>query len=139
MKKILVTGAFGQIGSELTPTLQKKFGRENVIAVGHQNIPVGFDGIVEKAEITDFPTLRKLIRKYDIGKVYHLVSILSAKGEQNPSLTWKINMEGLKNILDLAVEFKLKIFWPSTIAAFGPNTPKIKTPQDTIMQPTTMY
>jgi nucleoside-diphosphate-sugar epimerase len=138
MPKILVTGAFGQIGSELTPALITKYGKTNVVAMGHSNIPAGSDGIVEQAEITDFEALKNIIVKYQITDVYHLVSILSAKGEQNPDLTWSVNMGGLKNILDLAREFKFKVFWPSTIAAFGPNTPK-DAPQDTIMQPTTMY
>ena len=138
MAKILVTGAFGQIGSELTPALISKYGKENVVAMGHSNIPEGYDGIVEHAEITDLEALKTIITKYQITDVYHLVSILSAKGEQDPQLTWNINMGGLKNILDLAKEYKLKVFWPSTIAAFGPNTPK-DAPQDTIMQPTTMY
>jgi nucleoside-diphosphate-sugar epimerase len=138
MTKILVTGAFGQIGSELTPALIAKYGKENVVAMGHSNIPEGYDGIVEHAEITDFEALKAIITKYQITDVYHLVSILSARGEQDPQLTWNVNMGGLKNILDLAKEFKFKVFWPSTIAAFGPNTPK-DAPQDTIMQPTTMY
>ncbi len=136
--KILVTGAFGQIGSELTPELQKKYGKENVIALGHTNIPSNFDGVVESAEITDFEALKALIEKYQIKTVFHLVSILSANGEKNPDLTWNINMGGLKNILDLARDYNLQVFWPSTIAAFGPNTPK-EAPQHTIMQPTTMY
>ncbi|MBU0998434.1 NAD-dependent epimerase/dehydratase family protein [Patescibacteria group bacterium] len=136
--KILVTGAFGQIGSELTPELQKKYGKENVIALGHKNIPEGFDGIVETAEINDFETLKALIEKYQIKTIFHLVSILSANGEKNPDLTWKVNMGGLKNILDLARDYHLQVFWPSTIAAFGPSTPK-EAPQHTIMQPTTMY
>ena len=136
--KILVTGAFGQIGSELTPELQKRYGKENVVALGHRNIPSDFDGIVESAEITDFQNLKSLVEKYQIKTVFHLVSILSANGEKDPDLTWKINMGGLKNILDLAREYNLQVFWPSTIAAFGPSTPK-DAPQHTIMQPTTMY
>jgi len=138
-EKILVTGAFGQIGTDLVPSLQKKFGQDNVIALGHTNIPQDFQGIAEKGSIDDLEKLKELIKKYSITTVYHLVSILSAKGEQNPSLTWATNMGGLKNILDLAVEFKLKVFWPSTIAAFGPTTPKDRTPQQTVMVPTTMY
>jgi nucleoside-diphosphate-sugar epimerase len=139
MKKILVTGAFGQIGSELIPALQKKYGKENVVALGHSHIPEGFQGIVEKADISDFEALKKVIKKHNIDSVFHLVAILSAKGEMDPCTTWDVNMGGLKNILDLARDLKLQVFWPSTIAAFGPTTPKDKTPQNTIMQPTTMY
>ncbi|CAN5118044.1 NAD-dependent epimerase/dehydratase family protein [soil metagenome] len=138
-KKILVTGAFGQIGTELVPALQKKHGKENVIAVGHHNIPSNFDGIVEKAELPNKENLTSLVEKYDIGTVYHLVSLLSAKGEIDPSLTWKLNMESLKDVLDLAVEKKYKVFWPSSIAAFGPTTPMDNTPQRTVLEPTTMY
>lgn len=139
MKKILVTGAFGQIGSELVPALWQKFGKDNVVAMGHENIPSDFDGVVEKADSRDKESLTSLVKKHNIGIIYHLVSLLSAKGEIDPSLTWDINMNGLKNVLDIGVENKLQIFWPSSIAAFGPTTPRDNTPQRTIMEPTTMY
>ncbi len=139
MKKILVTGAFGQIGTELTPALQKKYGPDNVIAVGHKNIPTDFKGIVEKVEVNDKKNLESLIKKYDIGEIFHLVSLLSVGGEERPDLCWEINMGGLKNILDLARQYKLKLFWPSSIAAFGPTTPKDSTSQHTVLEPTTMY
>ncbi len=139
MKKILVTGAFGQIGSELVPALQKRYGITNVIAVGHKHIPKDFRGIVESVEITDGKAVTKVLKKHSIGTVYHLVSLLSAKGEIDPSLTWNINMNGLKTVLDYAVENKLKVFWPSSIAVFGPTTPRVLTPQRTILEPTTMY
>lgn len=139
MKKILVTGAFGQIGSELVPALQEKFGKANVIAVGNRNIPADFDGTVEKLRMPDREGLDKLINKYDIGTIYHLVSLLSATGEKDPNLTWHLNMQSLKDVLDLAVENKIKVFWPSSIAAFGPTTPRDETPQRTILEPTTMY
>ncbi len=139
MKKILVTGAFGQIGSELVPELQKKYGKSNVIAVGHKHVPADFDGIVESVEITDGKAVTRVLKKHNVGTVYHLVSLLSAKGEIDPSLTWNINMNGLKTVLDYAVENKLQVFWPSSIAAFGPTTPRVKTPQRTVLEPTTMY
>ncbi|MGE5041878.1 MAG: NAD-dependent epimerase/dehydratase family protein [Candidatus Levyibacteriota bacterium] len=139
MKKILVTGAFGQIGSELVPALQKKYGKENVVAVGHSTIPKDFDGILEQADSRDKETLKKIIEKYQINTVYHLVSLLSVKGEIDPSVTWDINMNGLKHILDLGVEYGLQIFWPSSIAAFGPSTPRVETPQHTVLEPTTIY
>lgn len=139
MQKVLVTGAFGQIGSELVPTLQKKYGSENVVALGHHNIPSDFQGIIEKGEITDLSTIDAIIKKHSITTIYHLVSILSAKGEQNPQVTWDVNMNGLIHVLNLAVEHKLRVFWPSSIAVFGPTTPRVNTPQRTILEPTTMY
>jgi nucleoside-diphosphate-sugar epimerase len=140
MEKILVTGAFGQIGSDLVPQLMKIYGSENVISLGHKNIPGNFKGIVEiLSDITDIGGLEKIIQKHQITTIYHLVSLLSAKGEINPSLTWEVNMKGLKNILDLSVKYKIKLFWPSSIAAFGPTTPRVNTPQKTVLEPTTMY
>lgn len=139
MTRILVTGAFGQIGTELVPALQQKFGKENVIAVGNKHVPTDFDGIVEIARLPDKNALADLIAKYKIDTVYHLVSLLSAIGEKDPSVTWHLNMQSLKDVLDLAVEHKLAVFWPSSIAAFGPTTPQDNTPQYTVLEPTTMY
>jgi nucleoside-diphosphate-sugar epimerase len=143
MKKILVTGALGQIGSELIPKLREKYGKENVIAVGHHKEPsVEFknSGPFENADSRNKEELRILIKKYNIDTIYHLVGVLSAVGEKNPDLAWDVNMNGLKNILDLAVEYKIeRLFWPSSIAAFGPTTPLFDTPQKTVLEPTTMY
>lgn len=143
MKKILVTGALGQIGSELIPKLREKYGKENVIAVGHHKEPtIEFknSGPFENADSRNKEELRALIEKYNIDTIYHLVGVLSAVGEKNPNLAWDVNMNGLKNILDLAVEYKIeRLFWPSSIAAFGPTTPLLGTPQKTILEPTTMY
>ncbi len=137
--KALVSGAFGQIGVEFVPVLQAEFGQENVIALGHRNITEDFSGIVEKGDVTSIEVLRRIILKHRVNTVYHLASILSAKGEENPDLAWKVNMEGLKNVLDLAREYRLKVFWPSSIAVFGSTTPKEQTPQQTVLEPTTVY
>ena len=143
MKKILVTGALGQIGSELIPELRKKYGRENVIAVGHHKEPseeFRNSGPFEMADTGDKEAVRGLIEKYKIDTIFHLVGVLSAVGEKKPNLAWDVNMNGLKNVLDLAVEYKIeKMFWPSSIAAFGPTTPLENTPQKTVLEPTTMY
>lgn len=138
-KKILVTGAFGLVGSDLVPELQKMYGKDAVVALGRETIDSSFDGILETADVRDMSALRALIEKYDVGEVYHLAGLLSAGGEKNPDLAWEVNVSGLKNVLDLAREFSLKVFWPSSIAAFGPTTPKQNVPQHTILEPTTMY
>ena len=139
MKNILVTGAFGQIGSELVPALQQKYGVDHVVALGHHSVPAGFTGLVERGDVTDKAFLKTLIEKYHFDTVFHLVSLLSAKGEIDPSLTWDINMNGLLHVLDFAKEYKLQVFWPSSIAAFGPTTPRVNTPQKTVLEPSTMY
>lgn len=142
-RKILVTGALGQIGSELIPKLREKFGRENVIAVGHHKEPseeFKNSGPFEKADASNKEEIKALIEKYQINTIYHLVGILSATGEKYPNLAWETNMNSLKNVLDLAVEYKIdRMFWPSSIAAFGPTTPLFDTPQQTVLEPTTMY
>ncbi len=138
-KKILVTGAFGQIGSELVPALQVKHGKDNVIALGHNNIPSDFQGILEKGDPRNKFEIETIIKNHNVGTIYHLVSLLSAKGEENPTLTRDVNMNGLTNILDLAVQYQARVFWPSSIAAFGPTTPRDNTPQKTVLEPTTMY
>ncbi|HRU50548.1 MAG TPA: NAD-dependent epimerase/dehydratase family protein [Candidatus Absconditabacterales bacterium] len=143
MAKILVTGSTGQIGSELVLELRKIYGGDNVVALGNRTKPSDEllnSGPFETADIKDIQKIRDIIEKYEIDTIYHLVSLLSATGEQNPNLAWEVNMGGLKDMLDLAVEYKIKrFFWPSSIAAFGPNTPRINTPQYTPMDPTTMY
>ena len=143
MSKILVTGATGQIWSELVPALRKIYWGENVIAVGNRTTPTGellTWWPFEIADVTNKERMRTLIQKYDIDIIYHLVGLLSATWEKNPDLAREINVNGLKNMLDLSVEYKIKrFFWPSSIAAFGPNTPRDNTPQFTPMDPTTMY
>lgn len=143
MKKILVTGALGQIGSELIPELRKRFGTENVVAVGHHKEPseeFKNAGPFEMADCQNKEEINTLIEIYEIDTIYHLVGVLSAVGEKNPNLAWNVNVNGLKNVLDLAVEHKIeRVFWPSSIAAFGPTTPLENTPQKTVLEPTTMY
>lgn len=143
MIKILVIGAMGQIGSEIIPRLRELHGADNVIAVGHHKEPsetFKSEGPFEMADVRDKEQLRVLIEKYQINVIYHLVGILSVVGENKPNLAWDVNMNSLKNVLDLAVEYKItKVFWPSSIAAFGPTTPQDQTPQKTVLEPTTMY
>lgn len=139
MKKILVTGAFGLVGTELVETLQKKYGKENVIAVAHSKKPSEFDGILDQANVSNKEELTNLIKKYDVGTIYHLAGLLSVGGEKNPDLAWEVNLQGLKNVLDVAKEDDIKVFWPSSIAAFGPTTPRENTPQHTVLEPTTIY
>ncbi|MDX9970358.1 MAG: NAD-dependent epimerase/dehydratase family protein [Candidatus Gracilibacteria bacterium] len=142
MKKIIVTGATGQIGSELTLELRKKYGNENVIAVGHSKPAIGelSAGPFESCDVTDKDALDALITKHNPDTIFHLVGILSATGEKNPELAWNVNMGGLKNVLDACLKHGIsKVFWPSSIAAFGPTTPRELTPQHTILEPTTMY
>lgn len=141
-KRILITGAFGQIGSELVPALQKKHGNNAVVVLDiktNSKTNSEYEGDAIAGDVTDLSLLRETIQKYNIGAIYHLASLLSATGEQDPELAWKVNMNGLRNILELAREFKLKVFWPSSIAVFGTSTPKKNTPQQTILEPTTMY
>jgi len=141
--KILVTGSTGQIGSELTLALRAKYGNNNVIALGHKTKPsdeLESSGPFEVADARDKEALRDIIKKYKINIIYHLVSILSVSAENNPDLAWDVNINSLKNVLDLAVEFKMdKIFWPSSIAVFGETSPLDLTPQQTILEPTTIY
>jgi nucleoside-diphosphate-sugar epimerase len=143
MRRLLVTGATGQIGSELTLALRKKYGGDNVIAVGHQRKPsdkLFSSGPFELADVSEKESLEKAVKKYDIDTVYHLAALLSATGEQNPQLAWNLNMGSLYNVLEIAREHRLtRVFWPSSIAVFGSTSPRVKTPQETIMIPGTMY
>ncbi|MGQ9700244.1 MAG: NAD-dependent epimerase/dehydratase family protein [Candidatus Bipolaricaulaceae bacterium] len=143
MTKILVTGATGQIGTELTLVLREKHGGENVVAAGHKKPPhpkLLETGPFVTLDVTDRAKLAQAVQEWRITEIYHLAAVLSATGEQNPGLAWQVNMEGLYNVLEVARNFGVqKIFWPSSIAVFGPNTPKDNTPQDTILSPTTMY
>jgi nucleoside-diphosphate-sugar epimerase len=139
MVKVLVTGATGQIGSELFTALQKKHGSKNVVGTVHKKKPISV-GLYEIADVQKEEDIERIILKHKIKEIYHLAALLSATGEKNPHIAWDINIGGLKNVLNLAVRHKVKkIFWPSSIGAFGETTPKKETPQHTIMEPTTMY
>lgn len=139
MRKILVTGAFGLVGSDLVPALQKKFDKGNIFALGNKTIPPDFDGNLVKGDVRDKSSLEKIIKKHKITDVYHLAGLLSVGGEKDPDLAWDVNINGLRNVLELARTYKFKVFWPSSIAAFGPTTPKLNTPQHTSLEPTTIY
>lgn len=143
MRKILVTGSTGQIGSELTLELRKRHGGQNVVAATHRKPPseeLKRTGPYEPIDLTNEKTITEAVKKYDIDTIYHLAAVLSATGEENPQAAWSINIGTLYNILEVARKEKLKrIFWPSSIAAFGPTAPRINTPQETILIPTTMY
>lgn len=139
--KVLLIGASGQLGSELTQGLWGLYGKDNVIASDIKD-PQGMlmEGRYEKMDVMQRDKLFEFIRKNGITQVYHLAALLSATGEKDPRWAWKLNMDSLLFVLDAAVELKLdKVYWPSSIAAFGPTTPKHNTPQDTIMDPTTVY
>ncbi len=142
MKTILVTGATGQIGSELTLVLRKKYGNGNVIAAGHKRKPgekLLNSGPFRVIDCTDINTVERVIREFNVDTIYHLAAILSAVAESKPQLAWDVNINGLYNVLEVARRYNCAVFVPSSIGAFGPNTPKDNTPQDTIQRPNTMY
>lgn len=141
--RILVTGATGQIGSELIFELSKKYGKQNVLAAGHSRAPsekMLSAVLYETLDVSDTDAISKVVAEYDIGIIYHLAGVLSAAGEKNPTLAWQVNMDGLRNVLEVARERNIsRLFWASSIAAFGPNAPRVKTPQETSLIPTTVY
>ncbi len=143
MKKIMITGAVGQIGSELTMALRKKYGNDNVIACGRKTKPSDKllnSGPFEYLDITDKLIIEKVVKKYDIDTIYNMAAILSAIGEEKPALCWNVNINGMHNIIEVAYEYDMsRVFVPSSIAAFGPETPRNNTPNDTILKPKTMY
>ncbi|MDO1513173.1 NAD-dependent epimerase/dehydratase family protein [Maribacter confluentis] len=141
-KYILIIGACGQIGTELTYTLREKYGSEHIIAsdIREGNEDLMQSGPFEILDATNYDALEEVIAYYDISEVYLMAAMLSATAEKFPMRAWNLNMNTLFNVLNLAKEKKItKIFWPSSIAVFGPNTPKDNTPQNTIMEPSTVY
>jgi nucleoside-diphosphate-sugar epimerase len=138
-ESILVIGANGQIGSVLTGALRKEFGENNVVATDIRAAD-SHQGQFELLNVMDAKAIASAVERHNITQVYHLAAILSAKGEQNPLQTWDINMGGLFNVFEVAREKKVaKVFYPSSIAVFGADIPRQKTPQDAVLKPTTVY
>jgi len=141
MKRIFITGALGQIGSELTIKLRDIYGTDNVIAtdIRKNDSEAALSGPFEVVDVTETKMMIETAKKYDVDTVIHMAALLSATAEANPVFAWNLNMGGLVNALETARELKCQFFTPSSIGAFGPSTPKDNTPQDTVMRPTTMY
>ena len=143
MKKILIIGATGQIGSELSMELRSRYGNDNVV-VGyiHDSEPKGIlkeSGPCEVVDVTDGEMIASVVEKYHIDTIYNLAALLSVVAESKPKLAWKIGIDGLWNVLEVARENGCAVFTPSSIGSFGPTTPHVGTPQDTIQRPRTMY
>ncbi len=142
MRRILVTGALGQIGSELVVALRERYGSEAVIASDIRLPPLETLHPGERFEFLDSTNARQIqdiVRNGEVGTIYHLAALLSATSEEKPHVAWELNMGGLYKVLEVARQHDCKVFFPSSIGAFGPGTPKDNTPQDTIQRPTTMY
>jgi len=138
-RKALIIGSLGQVGRELSSNLALKLGYENVLSTDVKSDP-DYEGRFEILDCLDEPALRDLVQRESITEVYHLAALLSATAEQNIDFAWKLSVNGLFNVLNLAKDGLIeKIFWPSSIAVFGPNTPRHQTPQSTIIEPTTVY
>ena len=140
-ERILVIGACGQIGVELVDALRKKYGKENVLAsdIRPASPLIKDTGPFVILDALDIQATRSLVKKENITTIYLLAALLSATGEKDPKLCWDLNIGSLRQVLDLGVEEKLKIFWPSSIAVFGNTTPRDNTPQATVIEPNTMY
>lgn len=141
MKRIVVTGGLGQIGTELIRRLRKEYGSDCVLAtdVKEEGSERLGEGPFELLDVTDGTKLTELVKRHRADTVLHLAGILSANAEKNPQLAWSVNMNGLYNALEVARQENCSFFFPSSIAAFGPGTPQDKTPQDTVQRPNTIY
>jgi nucleoside-diphosphate-sugar epimerase len=142
MATILVTGALGQIGTELVPALRLRYGADKVIATDLKVLPpAGAAALTPYGHLdcTEAQQLHEAVRRYDVGTIYHLAALLSASAEAAPQLAWSVNMSGLYNVLEVAREYGCQVFFPSSIGAFGPSTPRDAAPQVTVQRPTTIY
>ncbi len=140
MKKCLVIGASGQLGTELTASLREKYGKNQVVASDIRDVTEEQSGPFEVLDAMDFDAIKIIVEKHQINVIYHLAAILSAKGEENPNWAWDLNMTSLLNVLNIAKEDNtIQLFWPSSIAVFGPSTPVDNTPQNCVMDPNTVY
>jgi nucleoside-diphosphate-sugar epimerase len=138
-ERILIIGSNGQIGLELAEALRKNYGSENVVCSDIRKIENQLEPF-EILDILDLNTLHQIVKKYQITQVYLLAALLSATAEKNPKFAWDLNMNGLFHVLDMAKEGLIKkVYWPSSIAVFGPSTPRVLTPQYTVMEPNTIY
>jgi len=142
MGKILITGSLGQIGSELSREIGQRYGFDQIIATDIRNPradDIALNCNYYFLDVTDFKQLHEFFIEHKISTIYHLAAILSATAEQNPQVAWKVNISGLYNVLEIAREYNCRLFLPSSIGAFGPTTPKMNTPQDTVQRPITIY
>jgi nucleoside-diphosphate-sugar epimerase len=137
----MVFGATGQIGSELVPEMRRRIGSENVVAIGHKRRPTGAlaDGPYEVVDMLDMDAIAEAAQRHRVDSIYHLAALLSVTGEQDPQTAWTFNMTSLFNVLEVARKLGLRVFWPSSIAVFGPSAPRTNTPQETVLIPTSMY
>jgi nucleoside-diphosphate-sugar epimerase len=142
MKNILVIGSFGQIGSELTPELRRRYGNANVVAADlsvKKDNPIALEGPVETLDVTNQQSIASIVSKYKIDTIFNMAAILSVVAETKPQVAWNVGVNGIFNCLEVAREYNCALFTPSSIAAFGPGTPLDQTPQDTLQRPGTMY
>jgi nucleoside-diphosphate-sugar epimerase len=141
-RAILVTGALGQIGSELVPALRARYGGDRVIASDLRMMPASAPpaaGLHDHLDCTDLQQLLEIVRRHAVGTIFHLAALLSATAEAKPQVAWTLNMGSLYNVLEVARQYRCSVFFPSSIGAFGPTTPRKGTPQVTVQRPTTIY